>query len=244
MVTDGENNNTGWSNAEYDRLIAAARAEPDEAKRFELFHQAERILMDEMPIIPIYYYVDKNMLKTNVRGFYRNPLDQHPLSAIWIDEAPNDDRRTPGRRQAEPHRQPPESRIRHCAQVHRRTTAVDAGHAVGRVHDLVLPDADACPAGRSTAIAALEPEIEQNMHPPLPPRRAALAAVRPRTEQRTSAVDLGYQLQAAATTPSTASSPKGCRSRRRSASWRWRSRWRSGWSPASRRPCAAARSPT
>ena len=28
MVTDGENNNTGWSNAEYDRLIAAARAEP------------------------------------------------------------------------------------------------------------------------------------------------------------------------------------------------------------------------
>ena len=52
MVTDGENNNTGWSNAEYDRLIAAARAETDEAKRFELFHQAERILMDELPIIP------------------------------------------------------------------------------------------------------------------------------------------------------------------------------------------------
>ncbi len=87
MVTDGENNNTGWSNAEYDRLIAAARAETDENKRVELFHQAERILMDEMPLIPIYYYVDKNMVKSDVRGFYRNPLDQHPLSAIWIDEA-------------------------------------------------------------------------------------------------------------------------------------------------------------
>jgi oligopeptide transport system substrate-binding protein len=87
MVTDGENNNTGWSNAEYDRLIAAARAEPDEQKRFELFHQAEKILMDEMPIIPIYYYVDKNMVKPNVRGFHRNPLDQHPLSALWIEEA-------------------------------------------------------------------------------------------------------------------------------------------------------------
>jgi oligopeptide transport system substrate-binding protein len=45
--------------------------------------------MDELPIIPIYYYVDKNMLKKNVRGFHRNPLDQHPLSAIWIDEAPD-----------------------------------------------------------------------------------------------------------------------------------------------------------
>ena len=67
--------------------IAAARSETDEKKRFELFHKAERILMDELPIIPIYYYVDKNMLNKNVRGFYRNPLDQHPLSAIWIDEA-------------------------------------------------------------------------------------------------------------------------------------------------------------
>jgi oligopeptide transport system substrate-binding protein len=86
MVTDGENNNTGWSNAEYDRLIAAARSETDEAKRFELFHQAERILMEAMPIIPIYYYVDKNMIKRDVRGFHRNPLDQHPLSAIWIDQ--------------------------------------------------------------------------------------------------------------------------------------------------------------
>ncbi|MGD9635655.1 MAG: peptide ABC transporter substrate-binding protein [Pirellulales bacterium] len=90
MVTDGENNNTGWSNPEYDKLIAAARAEPDEKKRFALFHQAERILMDEMPIIPIYYYVDKNMLKRNVRGFYRNPLDHHPLSEIWLDKSADD----------------------------------------------------------------------------------------------------------------------------------------------------------
>lgn len=101
MVTDGENNNTGWSNAEYDRLIAAARAEPDEAKRFELFHQAERILMAELPIIPVYYYVDKNMIKKDVRGLYRNPLDQHPLSAVWIDESANE-ADAPSKQAAEP----------------------------------------------------------------------------------------------------------------------------------------------
>jgi oligopeptide transport system substrate-binding protein len=82
MVTDGENNNTGWSNAEYDRLIATARAETDAAKRLKLFHQAERILMDEVPLIPIYYYVDKNQVRANIRGFHRNPLDHHPLSAL------------------------------------------------------------------------------------------------------------------------------------------------------------------
>ena len=85
MVTDGENNGTGWSNAEYDRLIAAARAESDETKRLELLQQAERILMDEVPIIPMYHYVGKNLVKPYVRGFYPNLLDDHPLRAIWID---------------------------------------------------------------------------------------------------------------------------------------------------------------
>jgi oligopeptide transport system substrate-binding protein len=82
MVTDGENNSTGWSNPEYDKLIDAAHSETDEAKRLELFRKAERILMDEVPLIPIYYYVDKNQVRSNVRGFHRNPLDQHPLSAL------------------------------------------------------------------------------------------------------------------------------------------------------------------
>jgi oligopeptide transport system substrate-binding protein len=85
MVTGGENNGTGWSNAEYDGLIAAARAEPDETKRLELLRRAEQILMDEVPIIPMYFYVSKNMVQPYVRGFYRNPLDDHPLPAIWVD---------------------------------------------------------------------------------------------------------------------------------------------------------------
>jgi oligopeptide transport system substrate-binding protein len=85
MVTGCENNNTGWSNAEYDRLILSARTELDEARRIELFRRAERIVMDELPIIPIYYYVCKSMVKPYVRGFYGNLLDNHPLRAIWID---------------------------------------------------------------------------------------------------------------------------------------------------------------
>ncbi len=51
--------------------------------------------MDELPIIPIYYYVDKNMIKTDVSGLNRNPLDQHPLSAIYVDEAQTDPRASP-----------------------------------------------------------------------------------------------------------------------------------------------------
>lgn len=92
FVTGGENNCTGWGNAEYDKLIAAAAVETDPAKRLDLLHQAETILMDEQPIIPFYNYVSKNMVKPNIRGFYNNIQDTHPLSALWIDaeeETPN-----------------------------------------------------------------------------------------------------------------------------------------------------------
>ena len=48
--------------------------------------------MDEMPIIPIYYYVSRNMVRPRVRGFYNNLQDLHPLNSIWID--PNVDDQT------------------------------------------------------------------------------------------------------------------------------------------------------
>jgi oligopeptide transport system substrate-binding protein len=86
FVTGGQNNNTGFSNAEYDRLIADAAREPDEQKRMRMLERAERILMDELPIIPIYFYVSRNMVKPHVRGFYNNLQDSHPLHAIWIDK--------------------------------------------------------------------------------------------------------------------------------------------------------------
>ena len=38
--------------------------------------------MDEVTLSPIYYYVDKNQVRSNIRGFYRNPLDNHPLSEL------------------------------------------------------------------------------------------------------------------------------------------------------------------
>jgi oligopeptide transport system substrate-binding protein len=86
MVTDGANNSTGYANPEYDRLIAEAEKEVDETKRRELLYRAEELLMNDLPLIPIYYYVSKNMVKPYVRGFYPNLLDNHPLYYLSIDE--------------------------------------------------------------------------------------------------------------------------------------------------------------
>jgi oligopeptide transport system substrate-binding protein len=84
-ITDGDNNLTGFSNAEYDKLIADAATELDRKKRIQLLERAERLLMEEMPLIPIYYYVSRNMVRPRVRGFYNTLQDMHPLHGIWID---------------------------------------------------------------------------------------------------------------------------------------------------------------
>jgi oligopeptide transport system substrate-binding protein len=87
FVTDGENNETGWSNAEYDRLLREATSEGDSVKRMQILHDAETILMRELPVIPIYFYVSKDMIRTYVHGFHHNLRDEHPLWALSVDQA-------------------------------------------------------------------------------------------------------------------------------------------------------------
>ncbi|QDU85666.1 Oligopeptide-binding protein OppA precursor [Planctomycetes bacterium Pla163] len=76
FLDGGENNKTGWGNARYDELIYAAKKERDPAQRFEYFREAEAILMDELPVIPIYSYVTQNMLNPRVGGFPGNLLNE------------------------------------------------------------------------------------------------------------------------------------------------------------------------
>jgi oligopeptide transport system substrate-binding protein len=90
-VTGGENNQTGWSNKRYDELVEQAKTTRDPEARLALLHEAEAILMDEVPIVPIYFYVSRNMVRPYVRGFYNNLQDMHPLQYLWIDR----EQRTP-----------------------------------------------------------------------------------------------------------------------------------------------------
>jgi len=85
FVSGGTDNQTNWSNKDYDRLIADAAKEQDDQKRLQDFHDAEQILMDEMPVIPVYVLVTRNMVRPYVHGFFENALDTHPLGRIWVD---------------------------------------------------------------------------------------------------------------------------------------------------------------
>ena len=62
----------GW--AKYDALVASIKAETDTAKRTQMMHEAEDILMSNWCVIPIYYYNDLYMQKSYVSGVYSNPF--------------------------------------------------------------------------------------------------------------------------------------------------------------------------
>ncbi|GJM72292.1 hypothetical protein HMSSN036_45080 [Paenibacillus macerans] len=68
-VTDGGNNDTGFSNEEYDKLIAEAKATGDMAKRDEAFAKAEKIfIQDNMVVMPLYYYTNVAAEKPYLKG--------------------------------------------------------------------------------------------------------------------------------------------------------------------------------
>ncbi len=70
-------NDQGYNSPEYDALLAAASVEGDFHKRREILQQAERVLLEDQPIMPIYFYVNKRMVKPYVAGFQPNIMDHH-----------------------------------------------------------------------------------------------------------------------------------------------------------------------
>lgn len=85
-VTDGGNNDTGWSNLDYDRFVDVAKSTGDQAVRMQAMHDAEDILMDEMPIIPIYYYTNLNLIKPYLKDYYISALGYTDFKLAYIEE--------------------------------------------------------------------------------------------------------------------------------------------------------------
>ena len=86
FLANGGNNNTGYANAEFDDIIlnqapkAASREE-----RYQLFFQAETMMMQEMPIIPFYTYTSKRLIHPSVNGIYPNLMDSLNLKYVRLD---------------------------------------------------------------------------------------------------------------------------------------------------------------
>ena len=84
-ITGRGNNHAGWSNKEYDELLARAASTLDESERYDVFQKAEQILIDEMPVLPIYFYRSKTLVQPSVRGWNSSLLDIHPYKHVYLE---------------------------------------------------------------------------------------------------------------------------------------------------------------
>jgi len=86
-VTGGRNNRTGWSNPEYDDLIERAHKAQRYRDRYALYQEAEAILLDEAPVIPIFHYASQNLVNPRLGGFETNILNEHfAKDWYWRDD--------------------------------------------------------------------------------------------------------------------------------------------------------------
>ncbi len=84
MLSNSGLNDSAYYREEYDALLAKASVEADLQKRRLLLEEAERMVMSELPIMPIYHYVTKRVVKKHVGGFHPNIMDHHFTKDLFI----------------------------------------------------------------------------------------------------------------------------------------------------------------
>lgn len=86
MTSASRNNVSGWANADFDVRIAAAKASQDPAVVFAALHEAEAILMEEAPLIPLYFYGNPNVYRPWVQGVVVSALGPIDFKSAWVEE--------------------------------------------------------------------------------------------------------------------------------------------------------------
>ncbi|PWC31488.1 hypothetical protein TSO352_31210 [Azospirillum sp. TSO35-2] len=79
-------NDPGYHNAKYDALLAKAAATIDTPERAKLLVEAERMMVDDVPVLPIYHFATKSLVSTQVKGWTFNIRDVHPSRFLSIGD--------------------------------------------------------------------------------------------------------------------------------------------------------------
>ncbi|MGD8379896.1 MAG: peptide ABC transporter substrate-binding protein, partial [Gammaproteobacteria bacterium] len=84
MLTTHGVNDFGYHNPAYDQLLAEANRQKEPAQRRAMLEKAERMMLADQPIMPIYYYVSKHLIKPWVGGWQDNMMDHHYTRDLFI----------------------------------------------------------------------------------------------------------------------------------------------------------------
>ena len=77
LKSGNPSNSPGFSNELFDKRMQEAEQQADLDKRRLYLEEAERVLLSEHPVIPLYFYVSKHLVSPRVQGWGDNALDYH-----------------------------------------------------------------------------------------------------------------------------------------------------------------------
>ncbi len=84
LVSDSPMNNAGYLSADYDKLMAASAIESNAEQRFQNFVDAEQKMLNDYPVMPIYYYVTRRLVSQKLGGYENNIMDRHYSKYMYI----------------------------------------------------------------------------------------------------------------------------------------------------------------
>ncbi len=79
-------NSARYSNPKYDQIVAEADKILDSAKRLEMLQSAERVMLADYPVAPVFYYHYRRLINPRVKGWIDNPLGINLSRHLWLED--------------------------------------------------------------------------------------------------------------------------------------------------------------
>lgn len=86
LLSYSPNNRTGWASPRFDDLLREAAANPDTKASIATYREAEKLAVDDMAKMPIYFYTKLTLIKPYVKGFHFNVRNEQLIKYFSIDE--------------------------------------------------------------------------------------------------------------------------------------------------------------
>ena len=78
-------NSVRYKSAKFDSLFSAALKEVDDKKRFNLYLQADQVVIDDAAVMPIFYDENYRLIQTNVKNFPANAMEYRDMSHVYFE---------------------------------------------------------------------------------------------------------------------------------------------------------------
>lgn len=79
-------NSARYSNPKYDQMVAEADKILDSSKRLDMLQAAERVMLADYPVAPVFFYHYRRLINPRVKGWIENPLGINLSRHLWIEE--------------------------------------------------------------------------------------------------------------------------------------------------------------